>query len=277
MNEIIKYTDGEIELKVSVDSETIWLIAEDIASLFGVQRPAVVKHIRNIYKDEELMQDSTCSILEQIAKDGKKRKVNFYNLDIVISVGYRVNSKKATKFRQWATSILKEYISNGYTINTHKITEQRLSDLENDMESIKSKIKNDTLKLNQGVFYNGQIYDAYGFVNELFRLAKKDIIIIDNYIDDTIFTLCSKYPNIRFVIHTQTISKQLKQDYDKYIKQYQNVELKSNKNFHDRFLLIDNSEIYHLGASLKDLGNKTFAFSKLNIELNSFELIERLK
>jgi len=124
MSDLIKYNDGEIELEVSVENETIWLVTEDIASLFGVQRPSIVKHIGNIYKDEELIQISTCSILEQVAKDGKKRKVNYYNLDIVISVGYRVNSKKATKFRQWATSILKEYISNGYIIKTRLGTKQ---------------------------------------------------------------------------------------------------------------------------------------------------------
>lgn len=265
MNKIIKYSDGEIELKVSIDSETIWLIAEDIASLFGVQRPAVVKHIGNIYKDEELLHASTCSILEQLAKDGKTRKINFYNLDIVISVGYRVNSKKATKFRQWATTVLKEYISNGYAVNTHKITEKRLLNLETDMQEVKSHIKNNSLDIKQGIFYNGQIYDAYAFVNDLLKSAKKDVILIDNYIDDTIFTLCSKYPNINFKIYTHTINKPLKLDYEKYKKQYKNIELKEIKDFHDRFLIIDNSEIYHLGASLKDLGNKVFAFSKLNI------------
>ncbi len=182
MKNIIKYSDGEIELKVSIEGETIWLIAEDIASLFGVQRPAVVKHIGNIYKDEELAKMTTCSILEQIAKDGKTRKINYYNLDIVISVGYRVNSIKATKFRQWATGVLKEYISNGYAINTHKITEQRLAHLENDMQVVKSKIKNEELEVKQGIFFNGQIYDAYAFINDLFKLCKKEITLCDNYI-----------------------------------------------------------------------------------------------
>jgi len=158
MNNLIKYSDGEIELNISIDNETIWLIAEDIASLFGVQRPAIVKHIRNIYKDEELEHNATCSILEQVAKDGKTRKINYYNLDIVISVGYRVNSKKATRFRKWATSVLKEYISNGYAINTHKITEQRLLNLENDMQTVKLSIKDNTLEIKQGIFYDGEIF-----------------------------------------------------------------------------------------------------------------------
>lgn len=194
MADLIKYNDGEIELEVSVKDETIWLIAEDIASLFGVQRPAIVKHIGNIYKDEELL---------QVAKDGKKRKVNYYNLDIVISVGYRVNSKKATKFRQWATSVLKEYISNGYAINSHKITEQRLVNLENDMQFVKSKIKSSTLEIKQGAFYNGEIFDAYIFINNLLKSAKKEIIVIDNYIDESILTIFSKYPNIDFTILTK--------------------------------------------------------------------------
>ncbi len=212
MSNLIKYNDGEIELEVSVENETIWLVTEDIASLFGVQRPAIVKHIGNIYKDEELIQISTCSILEQVAKDGKKRKVNYYNLDIVISVGYRVNSKKATKFRQWATSVLKEYISNGYAINTHKITEQRLLNLENNMQIVKSKIKNNTLEIKQGIFYDGEIFDAYIFVNNLLKSAKKEVTIIDNI------------------------------------------------------------TAYHIGASLKDLAKKVFAFSMIDIKL-----LEKLK
>ena len=129
----------------------------------------------------------------------------------------------------------------------------------------------------QGIFYNGQIYDAYAFVNDLLKLAKKDVTLIDNYIDDTIFTLCCKYPNINFKIYTHAINKQLKLDYEKYKKQYKNVDLQETKNFHDRFLVIDSGEIYHLGASLKDLGNKIFAFSKLNVDINSFEFLEKLK
>lgn len=190
-NKLIKYNDGEIELEVSLDKETIWLVADDIASLFGVQRPAIVKHIGNIYKDEELVQTATCSILEQVAKDGKQRKVNYYNLDIVISVGYRVNSKKATRFRQWATSVLKEYISDGYVINTHKITEQRLLNLENDMQFVKSKIRNNDLEIKQGIFYDGQIFDAYIFINDILKSAKKEVTLIDNYIDESVLTIFS--------------------------------------------------------------------------------------
>ena len=274
MSEIIKYNDGEIELEVSIDNETIWLIAEDIASLFGVQRPAVVKHIGNIYKDEELKHIATCSILEQVAKDGKLRKINFYNLDVIISVGYRVNSKKATKFRKWATTILKDYINDGYVINHHRITEQRLLLLENDVNVIKSKIKDNKLKTNQGIFYDGQIYDSYSFINDLLKIANNEVILIDNYVDDTVLTLFSKYQNINFIIYTNNISKQLKLDFEKYSKQYKNITLKTFKNSHDRFFIVDKKEIYHISASLKDLAKKWFAFSKINLSVK--EILEKL-
>ena len=273
MNEIIKYTDGEIELKVSIDRETIWLIAEDIASLFGVQRPAIVKHIGNIYKDEELNQISTCSILEQVAKDGKARKINYYNLDIVISVGYRVNSKKATKFRQWATTVLKEYITNGYVVNTHKITEQRLLSLENDMQILKSNIN--TPKQNH-IFYDGQIFDAYLFVSDIIKSAKVSIKLIDNYVDESTLILFTKRAlHVKTFIYTKTISKQLELDLQKHNAQYQKIEIKKFELSHDRFLIIDEKEVYHFGASLKDLGKKWFAVSKMDVD--SLNIIEKLK
>jgi hypothetical protein len=276
--QIIVYENGEVEVKVSLDNknETIWLRTEDIALLFGVNRPAIVKHIGNIYKSGELEEKSTCSILEQVTKDGKKRKVKYYNLDIIISVGYRVNSVKATKFRQWATKILKQYIINGYAINSEKITVDRFLNLENDVislkqdiQSIKKKISNNQIELRQGIFYNGQIFDAYTFINNLFKNAKEEIILIDNYIDDSVLILFSKYSNINFTIITKKISKQLKLDIEKYNAQYNNLNIKISNKFHDRFLLIDNKEAYHIGASLKDLGKKVFAFNKIDIDLLS--------
>ena len=280
---IIVYEDGEIELKISVQQDTIWLTQKQIAEFFDVKVPAISKHIKNIFNQNELIESMVVSKMEITTQHGamsnktQSKIINIYNLDIVLAIGYRVNSLKAIHFRQWATKILKEYIVNGYTINTHKITEQRLLNLENDMQVIKSKIKNTEFKIKQGIFYNGQIYDAYAFINDLLKSAKSEIILIDNYIDDTVFTLCSKYPNVRFTIYTQSISKQLKLDFQKYEKQYKNIELKTTKEFHDRFLIIDKEDIYHLGASIKDLGNKVFAFSKLNIDINSFELLKRLK
>ncbi len=274
ISNLVVYSDGELELKVSVNNQTVWLSADEIAYIFNVNRPAIVKHIGNIYKDEELEQNSTCSILEQVAKDGKLRKINFYNLDVIISVGYRVNSKKATKFRKWATTILKDYINDGYVINHHRITEQRLLLLENDVNVIKSKIKDNKLKTNQGIFYDGQIYDSYSFINDLLKIANNEVILIDNYVDDTVLTLFSKYQNINFIIYTNNISKQLKLDFEKYSKQYKNITLKTFKSSHDRFLIVDKKEIYHIGASLKDLAKKWFAFSKINLSVK--EILEKL-
>jgi len=277
-NNIIVYNTGEIELKISLENDTIWLTQKQIAELFSKDVRTINDHIKKIYKDEELYENSTIRKFRIVQKEGNRevsRDVNHYNLDIIISVGYKVNSKKATKFRQWATKVLKEYISNGFAINREKITQQRLLELEKDVEFLKSKIKNDTLEYKQGIFFDGEIFDAYQFINDLIKSATTSIILIDNYIDETIFTLFSKVPNIEVTIYTHTINKQLHLDYEKYKKQYNNITLKTFKNAHDRFLIIDEKEIYHIGASLKDLGKKWFAFSKMDSE--SFEMMGRLR
>ncbi|MFA6761240.1 MAG: DNA-binding protein, partial [Sulfuricurvum sp.] len=180
-----------------------------------------------------------------------------------------------------ATSVLKSYIYNGYAINGEKITHERFVSLENSvdllknkMEHIESKIKTDTLDLKQGIFYDGQIYDAYDFINTLLKSAKGEVVLIDNYIDESIFTLFSKYLDLSFTIHTNNITKQLKLDYEKYKKQYSNIDLKSFKSSHDRFLVLDKQEIYHIGASLKDLGKRWFAFSKMHLDAG--EMLGRL-
>ncbi|MCT7507174.1 RhuM family protein [Aliarcobacter cryaerophilus] len=281
LSNLVVYNDGELELKVSVDSETIWLTQKQIAEVFGGTKQNISLHINNIYKEKELDKISTVKYYLTVQKEGNRevtRNIEHYNLDMILSLGYRINSIKATKFRQWATSVLKNYIQNGYAINNHKITEQRLFALENDMQFIKSKIKNNSLEFNQNIFFDGQIYDAYSFVNDLIKFAKSEIVLIDNYIDDTVFTLFSKYPNINFTIYTSTISKQLKLDFEKYSKQYKNISLKTFKSSHDRFLIIDKKEIYHLGASLKDLGKKWFAFSKMSLNsLNLDDILHKLE
>ena len=281
---IIVYNDGELELKVSVENETIWLTQKQLGELFNVESHNITYHIKNIYKQKELLQNPTTRKIRVVQKEGKReieRDIDHYNLDMIISIGYRVNSITATKFRQWATSILKNYIQNGYVINADKITNQRFKELENDVTLLKSKVENisnsledKTLKPKQGIFYDGQIFDAYVFVNDLLKTATDEVLLIDNYIDDTIFTLFSKYPNIKIKIYTKTISKQLKLDFEKYQKQYKNIEINEFKNSHDRFLIIDKKEIYHIGASLKDLGKKWFAFSKFEIE--SLKMLDKL-
>ena len=266
-SQIVVYNSGEIEIDISVENDTIWLTQKQIATLFEKDVRTINEHIKSIYKEEELFEDETIRKFRIVQKEGNRevaREVNHYNLDIVISVGYKVNSKKATKFRQWATKVLKEYIFNGYAINREKITQQRIDRLENDVEYLKSYIKNNTLELKQGIFYDGEIFDAYSFINQLLKSAKKEVTLIDNYIDESVLTIFGKYPDINFTIITNVISKQLKLDIEKYNKQYNNLHVKTSKKYHDRFLLIDDTT-YHIGASLKDLGKKVFAFSKMSM------------
>lgn len=278
ISNIVLYNDGELELKVSLNEETIWLRQDEISLLFTVDRTSVTKHINKILQDNEVEENSNVQKMHFANSD---KPVKIYSLDIILAVGYRTNSSKAIKFRKWATSILKNYIKNGYVINGEKITNERFVALENDVNILKSQIntvqsliKNNTLETAQGIFYDGQIYDAYVFANDLLKDAKSEIILIDNYIDDTVLTLFSKVPTIQVTIYTQIISKQLQLDFQKYSKQYSNITLKTFQNSHDRFLILDNKEISHIGASLKDLGKKWFAFSKIDLEVET--LIERL-
>ena len=275
---LVIYSDGELELKISVTDETIWLTQAQLSDIFEKDQSVISRHINNIFKDNEVDEKSNMQKMHIANSD---KPVSFYSLDIVLAVGYRTNSSKAIKFRQWATSVLKNYIQNGYVINSDKITNDRFVSLENELILLKSKVENisnslenKTLKPKQGIFYNGQIFDAYVFINDLLKLATNEIILIDNYIDETVFTLFSKYPNIKIKIYTKIISKQLKLDLQKYKTQYQNIELLEFKNSHDRFLILDKKEIYHIGASLKDLGKKWFAFSKFDIE--NFDILKRL-
>ena len=281
-SDMVIYSDGELELSVSVTEDTLWLTQKQIAELFGVTKQNISLHINRIFKDEELDENSVVKFFLTTAQDGKSYNTKHYNLDMIISIGYRVNSITATKFRQWATSVLKSYITDGYAINSEKITHQRFKELENDVVLLKSKVENisnsledNFLKPSKGIFFDGQTYDAYVLVNDLLKNAKSEIVLIDNYIDDTVFTLFSKYTNLKIKIYTHAISKQLNLDYQKYKAQYQNVELKEFKNAHDRFMILDNKEVYHIGASLKDLGKKWFAFSKF--EMEALEILGRLK
>lgn len=278
MNDLIKYNDGEIEIAVSIQNETIWLTQKQIAELFDKDTRTINEHIKTIYKEEELTEISTIRNFRIVKKEGNRevaRDVLHYNLDVVISIGYRANSKKATKFRQWATKVLKEYIFNGYAINSHKITEQRLLHIENDIQAIKSKFKDYEPHQNH-IFYNGQIFDAYLFVSDIIKSAKSSIKLIDNYIDESTLILFTKRDTkVNMKIYTKTISKQLNLDLEKHNAQYPKIDIEIFDLSHDRFLIIDEKEVYHFGASIKDLGKKWFAVSKMDI--NSFELIGKLK
>jgi len=261
MSDVVVYSSGEIELKVSVNNETIWLTQKQLAEVFDVNIPAISKHIKNIYKDNELSEFSTVSKMEIVQKEGNRevaRIVEHYNLDIVLAVGYRTNSVKAIKFRQWATSVLKDYIMNGYAVNKEKITQQRLLDLENDIKDINSHIKNNTLELKQGIFFNGQMFDAHSLILEIIKSAKNSIILIDNYIDNTTLTMLSNNQKASITLISHTLPKQLKLDIGKYNKQYKPLKTITDKTYHDRYIIIDSIKVYSIGASLKDAGSKTF-------------------
>jgi hypothetical protein len=263
--EIILYQPDEaVKLEVRLEDETVWLTQEQIADLFGTKRPAITKHLNNIYKSGELDVDSTCSILERMGNDGKQRyTTKYYNLDAILSIGYRVNSKNATLFRKWANSVLKDYLLKGYSIN------KRLSELERTVAQHTEKIDffvRTALPPVEGVFYNGQIFDAYKLATDLVKSARRSIVLIDNYVDETVLLMLSKRSvGVSATIYTQRITQQLQLDLDRHNSQYPPIDIRTYRDSHDRFLIVDETDVYHIGASLKDLGKKMFAFSKLDI------------
>ena len=270
--EIILYQPDEaVRLEVRLEDETVWLTQEQIAILFGTKRPAITKHLNNIYNSGELDRESTCSILEHMGNDGKQKYVTkFYNLDAILSVGYRVNSRNATLFRRWSNSVLKEYLLKGHAIN------YRLQQIDTRLQKHERQIKYLTDKVDffvrtslppvEGIFYDGQIFDAYKFATDLIRSAGKSLLLIDNYIDESVLLMLSKRcSGVCATVYTQKITAQLQLDIEKHNRQYPPVEIRIYNKCHDRFLIIDNTEVYHIGASLKDLGKKMFAFSKMDI------------
>lgn len=263
--EIILYQPDEaVRLEVRLEDETVWLTQEQIADLFGTKRPAITKHLNNIYKSGELDVDSTCSILERMGNDGKQRyTTKYYNLDAILSIGYRVNSKNATLFRKWVNSVLKDYLLKGYSIN------KRLSELERTVAQHTEKIDffvRTALPPVEGVFYNGQIFDAYKLATDLVKSARRSIVLIDNYVDETVLLMLSKRSvGVSATIYTQRITQQLQLDLDRHNSQYPPIDIRTYRDSHDRFLIVDETDVYHIGASLKDLGKKMFAFSKLDI------------
>lgn len=276
--EIILYQPDEaVKLEVRLEDETVWLTQAQIAELFGTEVPAISKHIRNIIRSGELEKEATVSKMEIVRLEGSrkvKRVIDIYNLDMILSIGYRVNSKNATQFRRWANKVLKEYLLKGYSIN------QRINQLENKMESrlaahdrqleeLTNKVDffvRTSLPPVEGIFFDGQIFDAYKFASDLIKSARQSLVLIDNYVDESVLLMLSKrQPGVAATVYTQRITPQLQLDLDKHNDQYPPVDVRTCKLSHDRFLIIDNTEVYHIGASLKDLGKKMFAFSKLDI------------
>ena len=271
-NEIILYQpDASVKLEVRLEDETVWLTQQQIADLFGVKQPAISKHLKNIFESEELDEASVHSILEYTAADGKLYRTKFYNLDAILSVGYRVNSKNATLFRQWANRILKEYLLRGYSVNQLLLhmesrIDHRLSEHDNQIRELSGKVDfflRTSLPPKDGVLFDGQIFDAYRFICDLVKLANKRIVLIDNYIDETVLTLLDKRRSgVLATLYTKRINRQLQLDIERHNDQYTPIDVRTAPNIHDRFMVIDDT-LYHIGASIKDLGLKLFAFSKM--------------
>ena len=272
-NEIILYRPDEIaeHIEVRIDDETVWLNRQQIAILFGRDVKTIGKHINNVFSEGELDQEvavaNFATTTQHGAIKGKTQTimVEHYNLDVIISVGYRVKSKQGTQFRIWANRVLKDYLLKGYAINN------RMNRLEDKVETIATKVSEIDLQINshliptQGVFFDGQVFDAYELASKIIRSAKQSIVLIDSYIDDITLThLSKKKRNVKVLLLTKDKSKLIDLDVSKANSQYSNFEVKIFTQSHDRFLIIDGKEIYHLGASLKDLGKKWFAFSKLD-------------
>ena len=274
--EIILYQPNEtIRLEVRLEEESVWLSIDDMAKLFDRDKSVIGKHIRNIFKEEELFRDSVWAKFAYTASDNKVYQVDYYNLDVIISVGYRVKSKQGTRFRQWANQVLKDYLLKGYSIN------HRLQALERTVADHSQKIDffvRTALPPIEGVFYNGQIFDAYKFATDLIKSAQHSLVLIDNYVDETTLLMLSKRnEGVSATIYTAKISQQLQLDIEKHNDQYPPIQIRTYKESHDRFLLIDGKEVYHIGASLKDLGKKMFAFSKMNESAGLFlKLLEKI-
>lgn len=281
-DEIVLYQPNEtIKLEVHLKDETVWLTQQQIADLFGVKQPAISKHIANIYKSGELEEVGTYSILEYMGHDGKQLyTAKAYNLDMILSVGYRVNSTNATRFRQWANRVLKDYLLRGYAFN------QRLANIEHQMDEQRAILAAHEEKIDffvrtslppvEGIFYDGEIYGAYSFVSDLIRSAKTRIVLIDNYIDDRVLTMLDKRNDgVKATIYTKNFTKQLSLDIEQHNKQFAPIDVEPFNLSHDRFMIIDDV-VYHIGASLKDLGKAWFAFTKMN-DISAEELLGRIK
>ena len=276
-NQIVVYQPNEtVRLEVELHDESIWLPQQKIAALFGVQKAAISKHLKNIFETGELQECSVVSKMETTAADGKRYRMSFYNLDAIIAVGYRVNSARATQFRIWATQVLKAYMLKGYAVNG------RLNQLEDKMDRRFAQHDQAIVALKeqvdffvqtktppaQGVFFDGQLWDACSLVEKLVARAKKSIVLIDNWIGPgTLDILAKKRKGVAVRVVTSTRGNKLAEsDVAKFNEQYSSLTVTTSAAFHDRFLILDENEIYLIGASFKDLGKKCFAFAKLDAE-----------
>ena len=285
-NEIVLYQPNEqMSLEVKLENETVWLTLNQMASLFGRDKSVISRHIKAIFQERELTYEGSVAKNATVQTEGNRqviRDVEFYNLNVIISVGYRVKSQQGTAFRIWASEVLKDYMLRGYAVNqrivyVEEYFDKRLRAHEQRIENVEQKIDffvRTSLPPHQGIFYDGQIFDAYTFINDRIREATTRIILIDNYIDDSVLTMLTKRADkVAATIYTKKPSAQLQLDIQKHNAQYPPIEIVEFDRSHDRFLCIDET-VYHLGASIKDLGKRWFAFNRM--EWTTAELLKRI-
>ena len=273
-NEIIIYQpDSTLSLDVRVENETVWLTQAQMTELFQTTRNNITLHIRNIFKEGELQESSVCKESLLTAADGKRYKTKFYSLDVIISVGYRVKSIRGTQFRIWANKVLKDYLLRGYSINQRLLQmenriDRRLLEHDKRLDDLTDKVDffiRTSLPPREGVFFNGQIFDAHEFICRLIKSADIRIVLIDNYVDESVLVqLDNRNPGVSALIYTGEISRTFHQSVNRHNRQYATIDVRTAGKIHDRFLIIDDT-LYHIGASIKDPGKKLFAFSKLEI------------
>ena len=275
-DEVVVYQpDDKVRIEVRLNDDMIWISQPQMVQLFQSSKANISEHIKNIFQQNELDENSTVRKIRTLQKEGNRevyRNISYYNLDVIISVGFRVNTKVGIHFRQWANNILKNNLLKGYSINQRidyieNKLEQKLNDHDVQLGKINEQINyfvQKSIPPIQGVFYDGEIFDAYNFVTQLIKNANKSIVVIDNYVDESVLTMLDKRKNgVTAIIYTDKINKQLQLDIKLHNSQYPTIDVFTIKNCHDRFIIIDDEEVFLIGASLKDLGKKLFAFSKL--------------
>lgn len=281
--EIVMYQPNEtIRLEVRVEDETVWLNRQQMASLFGRDVKTIGKHINNALK-EELIDIPTIANFATVQIEGGRpvnRTIEYFSLDMILSVGYRVKSSRGIKFRRWANKVLKQYLLKGYAVNTRIITlEQQVAEQGMQIQDLKSKVDffvRSSLPPVEGIFYDGQIFDAYVQIVNLIKQAHNSIVLVDNYIDASTLTMLSnRATNVSATIYTRQLSQQQQLDVQRHNQQYPLITINVCQRNHDRFLIIDDV-VYLFGASLKDAGKKLFAYIKMQ-ETSANELLSRIR
>ena len=283
-DEIVLYKPNEqFQLEVQLKDETVWLNMSQIAMLFDRDRTVISRHIRNIYKEGELNENITCAKFAHMGMDADQiYETTYYNLDVIISVGYRVKSKRGVEFRQWANKVLKDYLLKGYAVNQRLVAIEdrmnlRLQEHADQIHELQNKVDffvRTSLPPTEGIFFDGQIFDAYTFVADLLRSAKTRIVLFDNYIDESVLNLLDKRSaGVTAIVYTKLIDAHLLTDIARHDAQYPHIDIVEFQKSHDRFLCIDDT-VYHIGASLKDLGKRWFAFSRM--EITTDKLLSKL-